>query len=147
MELWAKKYDNRLNEENISNLNEMISNLFSIVIDNIEDDEKPKKESDKNDKVVIKDIRQSKEDVVYNKRDERNFKPLYLPKLKRVLFTPPATVAWFVDGSKTTAVAGHGDTYDKETGLAVCMLKRVLGNKEYRRIMDEYCYDKKELLN
>ena len=76
MELWTKKYDKRLTEEDISNLNKMISNLFSIVLDDIEDDEKPKKELDKNDKVVIKDIRQPKEAVVYNQRDERNFKPL-----------------------------------------------------------------------
>ena len=147
MELWTQKYDKRLTEEDMSNLNKMISNLFSVVLDDIEDNEKPKKKSDKNDKVVIKDIRQPKEAVVYNKRDERNFKPLYLPKLKRVLFTPPATVVWFVDGSKTTAVVGDGDTYDKETGLAVGMRKRVVSNKEYRRIMDEYCYNEKELLN
>lgn len=147
MELWAKKYGNVFNDNDISNINKIISELLSVALDDIENNEKPKKKSDKNDKVVIKDIRRPKEAVVYNKKDERNFKPLYLPKLKRVLFTSPATVAWFIDGSKTTAIAGHGDTYDKETGLAVCMLKRVLGNKEYRRIMDEYCYDKKELLN
>lgn len=77
---------------------------------------------------------------IYHKKDEQNFKPLYCPELKEVRFCDPATIAWFEDGSKTVAVAGHGDTYDKEVGLSVCMLKRVLGNKKYREIMDKYCY-------
>ena len=98
------------------------------------------------DVTVLKDIR-PKEAVRYNKRNETKFKPLYIPQLKRVQFSPPATIAWFEDGSKSVAVAGHGDVYDKETGLAICMLKRVLGNKEYRRIMDEHCYVNKETLN
>lgn len=147
MELRTKKYGNVFNDNDISNINKIISELLSAALDETDNNEIPKKPI-RNDKVVtIKDIRPPKEAMAYNKRNERNFKPLYLPKLKKVLFAPPATVAWFVDGSKTTAIAGHGDTYDKETGLAVCMLKRVLGNKEYRRIMNEYCYDEKELLN
>ena len=105
---------------------------------------KPK--SKKDDVVVIKDVR-PREAIAYNKKNETKFKPLYIPKLKRVQFSPPATIAWFEDGSKSVAVAGHGDEYDKETGLAICMLKRVLGNKEYRRIMDEHCYVNKEMLS
>ena len=81
----------------------------------------------------------------YTKKDEKNFKPLFIPKIKDVMFRDPATIVWFEDGSKTVAVAGHGDVYDKEIGLAVCMLKRVLGNKEYRAIMDKWCYSKKVL--
>ena len=84
----------------------------------------------------------------YNKKNERKFIPLYLPKITEVLFNDPATIVWFEDGSKSVAIAGHGDKYDKETGLATCLIKRVLGNKEYRRIMDKYCYphiDKEKL--
>ena len=107
---------------------------------------KPIDNNKKKDAVVLKDIR-PREVVKYKKKDETNFTPLYLPKVKRVMFAPPATITWFEDGSKTVAIAGHGDTYDKEVGLAICMLKRVLGNKEYRRIMDKHCYTDKEKLN
>lgn len=77
----------------------------------------------------------------YKKKDEKNFKPLCCPQLKEVRFCKPATIAWFEDGSKTVAIAGHGDKYDKEIGLAVCMLKRFLGNKTYREVMDKWCYE------
>ena len=96
-------------------------------------------------KTVVKDIRPRLEKL--DKKNERKFKPLYCPKIKDVMFNPPATIVWFEDGSKTTAVAGHGDKYDKEVGLATCMLKRVLGNQSYREIMDKWCYttDKEKL--
>lgn len=86
---------------------------------------------------------------IYNKKNERKFTPLYLPEIKEVLFNDPATIVWFEDGSKSVAIAGHGDKYDRETGLATCLIKRVLGNKRYRQIMDAYCYPKidKEKMN
>ena len=98
----------------------------------------------KENKKVIKDVRPAI--AKKHRKGITNFKPLFIPKLKDVWFYKPATIAWFEDGTKTVAVAGHGDKYDKETGLAICMLKRVLGNKEYRKIMDEWCY-KKENMN
>ena len=98
----------------------------------------------KENKKVIKDVRPAT--TKKHRKGITNFKPLFIPKLKDVWFYKPATIAWFEDGTKTVAVAGHGDKYDKETGLAICMLKRVLGNKEYRKIMDEWCY-KKENMN
>ena len=106
--------------------------------------------------MLYEDIKAKKKDAVaprdvlrHRRKSKIKFTPLYMPKLEDVLFAPPATIAWFDDGTKTVAIAGHGDKYDKETGLAICMLKRVLGNKEYRNIMDKHCYDevKKENLN
>ena len=124
-----------------------IADMLTSLFNNIYKPQKPSKpKSKKDDVVIIKDIR-PREAIAYNKKNETKFKPLYIPKLKRVQFSPPATIAWFEDGSKSVAVAGHGDEYDKETGLAICMLKRVLGNKEYRRIMDEHCYVNKEMLS
>lgn len=81
----------------------------------------------------------------YNKKNKKKFTPLYFPKIKNVLFREPATIVFFEDGSKTTAVCGFDDKYDKEVGLAICMLKRVLGNQKYREIMDKWCYDKEKL--
>lgn len=127
-----------------------LSNIFNILewlAEDIDDeDDKPtnKVEPKKTASKVIKDVRPDV-GTSYTKKDEKNFKPLFIPKIKDVMFRDPATIVWFEDGSKTVAVAGHGDVYDKEIGLAVCMLKRVLGNKEYRAIMDKWCYSKKVL--
>ena len=144
MDYWTKLYGRT--ETGANNLDEILTDLMSIIFTDDEEDKKPKKKTKNKNVTVLKDIRPT-EGITYNKKDEKNFKPLYIPKLKRVQFSPPATIAWFVDGSKSVAVAGHGDEYDKETGLAICMLKRVLGNKEYRRIMDKYCYVDKEKLS
>ena len=95
-------------------------------------------------RVVLKDER-----VTANPRKAykgtKNFFPLFCPEIKDVWFREPATIVWFKDGTKTTAVAGHGDKFDKEVGLSICMLKRVLGNQKYRKIMDKWCYDKESL--
>jgi hypothetical protein len=115
-----------------------VENFFNDIINILNDTDV------KENKKVIKDVRPAT--AKKHIRGITNFKPLFIPKLKDVWFYKPATIAWFEDGTKTVAVAGHGDKYDKETGLAICMLKRVLGNKEYRRIMDEWCY-KKENMN
>jgi len=115
-----------------------MENFFNDIINILDDTDV------KENKKVIKDVRPAT--AKKHIRGITNFKPLFIPKLKDVWFYKPATIAWFEDGTKTVAVAGHGDKYDKETGLAICMLKRVLGNKEYRRIMDEWCY-KKENMN
>ena len=129
-----------------TNINEIFK-IIDYLSDDIDDnnDKNKKTKTEKPNVKVIKDIRPSVR-TAYNKKNEKNFKPLFIPKIKNVMFRNPATIVWFEDGSKTVAIAGHGDKYDKEVGLAICMLKRVLGNKEYRAIMDKWCYTN-EVLN
>lgn len=55
----------------------------------------------------------------------------YCPKPTKVIFNEPATIVYFEDGSKTVVHCGNGDTYDKEKGLAMCIVKRVFGNTGY----------------
>ena len=120
----------------------IFDNLFDDIIDMFNIDNIIS-ELDNNSVAVIKDERPRL--VKHNKRNATEFKPLFIPKVQDVWFYEPATITWFEDGTKTVAVAGHGDKYDKEVGLAICMLKRVLGNKEYRKIMDKWCYKKENL--
>lgn len=49
-------------------------------------------------------------------------------KIERVIFNNPVTVVLWADGTKTKVRAQAGDTYNKETGLAMCIAKKVLGN-------------------
>lgn len=53
------------------------------------------------------------------------------PSIKNVYFTDPATVVIWDDGTKTVVRCQKqmGDTYSKETGLAMCIAKKALGNK------------------
>lgn len=49
--------------------------------------------------------------------------------LRTSFFNDPATVVIWDDGSKTVVKCQPGDTYSKETGLALCIAKKYLGNK------------------
>lgn len=47
---------------------------------------------------------------------------------KRVVFAPPATVVYWADKTKTVVKCDPEDTYDRMTGLALCYMKKALGN-------------------
>ena len=50
-------------------------------------------------------------------------------KIEKVIFNNPATIVVWSDGTKTVVKCQPGDTYSKETGLALCIAKKFLGNK------------------
>ncbi|MBO4543396.1 MAG: hypothetical protein J5725_09490 [Bacteroidales bacterium] len=53
----------------------------------------------------------------------------YVPKIKRVIFNDPATIVYWEDGTKTVVKCGENDTFDKEKGLAMAIVKRMMKNK------------------
>lgn len=145
-------YVNGKEQKNYDMFLDAVANVFNEALEAYASSNKnvKPKESKENKKPIVKvEPKKVETPTFYSKRNETKFTPLYMPRIKEVMFNDPATICWFEDNSKTVAVAGHGDKYDKETGLAICMLKRVLGNKEYRRIMDKCCYHNvnKENLN
>lgn len=52
-----------------------------------------------------------------------------IPEIKNVIFNDPATIVYWADGTKTVVKCQRGDTYSKETGLAMAITKKVYGNK------------------
>jgi len=72
--------------------------------------------------------------------------PVYLPfnikpyGIKKVIFHDPATIVLWEDGTKTVVKCQEGDTYSKEIGLAMCMLKKYMGNKgNFNNVFKKYC--------
>lgn len=51
-----------------------------------------------------------------------------VPEIKGVIFNEPATIVFWADGSKTIVKCQKGDTYSKEVGLAMAIVKKVYGN-------------------
>jgi hypothetical protein len=49
-------------------------------------------------------------------------------KAKQVIFNPPATVVLWADGTKTVVKCDPEDTYSETTGVALCYMKKALGN-------------------
>lgn len=58
--------------------------------------------------------------------------------IKNVIFNDPATIILWADGSKTV-VKANGEPFDPEKGLAMAIIKKVLGNKgNYYNIFKKY---------
>lgn len=57
---------------------------------------------------------------------------------EKVIFSGPATVAIFPDGSKVVAKCSDRDAYDKEKGLLMCLAKRIWGSKAVD-ILGKWC--------
>ena len=58
----------------------------------------------------------------------RNKIPHHLKHIA-VIFNPPATIVLWKDGTKTVVKCDERDTYDPKYGLALCFMKKALGNK------------------
>lgn len=64
-----------------------------------------------------------------------NGKPVYIT---RVLYNDPATVVFWNDGSKTVAKCAKEDKYNKETGLAIAVLKKAIGNTTVTKTLADW---------
>lgn len=58
--------------------------------------------------------------------------------LTRVIYNNPATIALWSDGTKTVVKCAPGDTYSKEVGLILCVLKKMLGASNVKRMLKTY---------
>ena len=72
-----------------------------------------------------------------------SYKQVKKLEIKKVIFNCPATIVFWSDGSKTVVKCGENDFYDHEKGLAMCIVKRFLGNKgnyynKLRKWLDMY---------
>lgn len=66
-------------------------------------------------------------------------------KVKNVIFHNPATIVFWADGSKTVVKCGKGDCYDAEKGLALCYMKKALGNKgNFNEVLKEHLEEEYE---
>lgn len=60
------------------------------------------------------------------------------PVPKKVIFSGPATTILWKDGTKTTVKCSSEDVWEDEVGIAMCYLKKMLGNKgNYNNIFRE----------
>ena len=60
------------------------------------------------------------------------------PIPKKVIFSGPATTILWKDGTKTTVKCQNEDVWDDDVGIAMCYLKKILGNKgNYNNIFRE----------
>ena len=60
------------------------------------------------------------------------------PSIDKVISNPPATIIKWSDDTKTVVKCQGGDTYDIEKGIALCYMKKILGNKgNYNTVLNK----------
>lgn len=65
--------------------------------------------------------------------------------IKNVIFHDPATIVYWMDGSKTVVKCQSGDIFDPEKGLAMAIAKRVYGdNGRYCELFKKWIPDSDE---
>lgn len=70
-----------------------------------------------------------------------------IPNIKNVIFNDPATIVLWEDGTKTVVKCQEGDTYSKETGLALCIAKKALGNQgNFNEVFKKWIPEEEETL-
>ena len=93
--------------------------------------------------VVVSTIRQSGDSVceikgffnpstykAYNAREKLTGPAAFKkPIPKKVIFSGPATTILWTDGTKTTVKCSDEDAWSDDVGIAMCYLKKMLGNK------------------
>lgn len=48
---------------------------------------------------------------------------------EKIIFNDPATIVIWKDGTKTIVKCQNGEAYDREKGVAMCFMKKAMGNK------------------
>ena len=59
-------------------------------------------------------------------------------RIQKVLYSNPATVVFWDDGSKTISKCFDGDVYNPETGLVMCILKKINGSSSVKDTIDAW---------
>lgn len=54
---------------------------------------------------------------------------------KKIIFNGPCTIILWKDGTKTIAKASDGEMFDPEKGVAICFMKRALGETEGKKVL------------
>lgn len=58
--------------------------------------------------------------------------------IERVIYNNPATVVFWSDGTKTISKIHGGDAYSPEVGLILCVLKKIHGSTNTRKLLHQW---------
>ena len=58
----------------------------------------------------------------------------------KVIFNDPATIVYWADETKTVVKVKAGETFDKWTGFAMCVCKKLYG-RNFHKMLKRWCDD------
>lgn len=62
-----------------------------------------------------------------------------IPGVDRVIFSPPATIVFWMDGTKTVVKAMEGEKYEKYAGFAMACMKKLFGSTSRAKAIMAEC--------
>lgn len=68
-------------------------------------------------------------DAYTSKNHYMSRKTNWVPQIYKVIFNDPATIVFWMDGTKTVVKTQDGEIFDPEKGLAMAISKKFFGNK------------------
>lgn len=73
------------------------------------------------------------------------FYPYFIPNIEKVVFNNPTTIVFWATGEKTIVKCQDDEPFDKEKGLALCIMKYIFGNKSsYNNIIKKFAGENDE---
>lgn len=64
--------------------------------------------------------------------------------IEKVIYNDPATIVFWSDGTKTVSKCNKDsfpyDSYNREFGLMLCVLKKVFGKEATRELLSDWCH-------
>lgn len=67
--------------------------------------------------------------------------PFIVPRIKKVVFNPPATIVFWTDDTKTVVKCQNNEEFDPEKGITMAFFKKTHGNKgHYFEEIKKWCY-------
>lgn len=66
--------------------------------------------------------------------------------IDKVLFNPPATIVFWLDGTKTVVRCKEGEEFSEWAGIALCLAKKLYG-PNFHKIFRAHCSDPEKTVN
>ena len=66
--------------------------------------------------------------------------------IDKVLFNPPATIVFWLDGTKTVVKCKKGEEFSEWAGIALCLAKKLYG-PNFHKIFKTHCSDPEKTVN
>jgi len=83
--------------------------------------------------------------TVYEKQriDRENKTHFSIPRIRKVIYNPPATIVYWSDDTKTVVKCANGEMFISEIGLSMCFLKKLFGDN-YHDIFKAHSWKPKD---
>ena len=66
--------------------------------------------------------------------------------IDKVIFNPPATIVFWLDGTKTVVKCKEGEEFSEWAGIALCLAKKLYG-PNFHKIFKAHCSDSEKTVN